>query len=116
MTARSSCQSNCWIQGCRQKLQWEVGGRSMTISLSRKEASTITAENPKAYEEIWRNGNAFKGLRVDLSAISIDRVPDLLERSWRYSKRNRSAIRSLSGDRNTRRMHMRCNHCPQRTL
>jgi hypothetical protein len=71
----------------------EVGGRSITVSLSEKEARTIAAENPKAYEEIWRNGETFKGLRVDLSTISIDRVRDLIERSWRYCKANHSAIR-----------------------
>lgn len=71
----------------------EVGGRSMTVSLSEKEARTITAENPKAYEEIWRNGKTFKGLRIDLSAISIDQARDLIERSWRYSKPGHSSIR-----------------------
>lgn len=60
----------------------EVGGRSMTISLPEKEGKAIAAENPKAYEEIWRNGKTFMGLRVDLSAVSAHRVRDLIERSW----------------------------------
>jgi hypothetical protein len=63
----------------------EAGGRSITVSLSEKEARAIAAENPKAYEAIWRNGKTFMGLRVDLSAISADRVRDLIERSWRHS-------------------------------
>jgi hypothetical protein len=72
----------------------EAGGRSMTVSLSEKEARTIAAEDPKTYEEIWRNGKTFMGLRVDLSAISADRVRDLIERSWRHSNRNgRASVR-----------------------
>jgi hypothetical protein len=65
----------------------EAGGTSMTVSLPEKEGKAIAAEHPKAYEEIWRNGKTFMGLRVDLSAISTDRVRDLIERSWRHSKR-----------------------------
>jgi hypothetical protein len=71
----------------------EVGGRSMTVSLPEKEARAIAAEDPKAYQEIWRNGKTFMGLRVDLSAISDDRIRDLIERSWRHSAPARRAIR-----------------------
>ena len=65
----------------------------MTVSLPEKEARDIAAEVPKAYEEIWRNGKTFMGLRVDLSAISADRVRDLIERSWRRSAPKRRASR-----------------------
>jgi hypothetical protein len=71
----------------------EAGGRSITVSLSEKEARAIAAENPKAYQEIWRNGKTFMGLRVDLSAISADRVSDLIERSWRHSAPGHMATR-----------------------
>jgi hypothetical protein len=63
----------------------EIGGRSMTVSLPEEEARAFVAKDPKAYEEIWRNRKTFMGLRVDLSAISADRVRDLIERSWRHS-------------------------------
>jgi hypothetical protein len=71
----------------------EAGGRTMTVSLLEKEAKAFTAQNPKAYEEIWRNGKTFMGLRVDLSAISADRVRELIERSWRHSTPARKATR-----------------------
>jgi len=71
----------------------EVEGKSMTISLPEKEAKAIAAENPKAFEEIGRNGITFMRLRVDLSAISLDRVRDLIERSWRHSAPKRLTIR-----------------------
>jgi hypothetical protein len=71
----------------------EAGGRSMTVSLPEKEARALAAQDPKAYEEIWRNGKTFMGLRVDLSAISVDRVRDLIERSWRHSAPARRATR-----------------------
>ena len=63
----------------------EVGGKSMTVSLPEKEAKSIAAEDPEAYEEIWRNGNIFMGLRVDLSVISAEKVRELIERPWRHS-------------------------------
>jgi hypothetical protein len=63
----------------------ELGGRAMTVSLPEKEARALVEKDPKAYEEIWRNGKTFMGLRVDLSAIPADRVRDLIERSWRHS-------------------------------
>ncbi len=71
----------------------EEGGRSMTVSLPEKEARAIAAEDSKAYEEIWRNGKTFMGLRVDLSAISADQVRDLIERSWRHSAPPRRTTR-----------------------
>jgi len=71
----------------------EVGGRSMTVSLPENEARAIAAEDPKAYEEIWRNRKTFMGLRVDLSAISADRARDLIERSWHHSAPSRKATR-----------------------
>ena len=63
----------------------EVGVRSMTVSLPEKEGRAIAAKNPKAYEEIWRHGKTFMGLRVDLSAVSVHRARYLIERSWRHS-------------------------------
>jgi hypothetical protein len=64
----------------------EEGGASITVSLPENEARAILADDdPKAYEQIWRNGKTFIGLRVDLSAISADRVRDVIERSWRHS-------------------------------
>ena len=71
----------------------ETGGRSMTVSLPEEAARVIAAENPKAYEEIWRNGKTFMGLRVNLSAVSADRVRKLIEQSWLHSAPKHSVIR-----------------------
>jgi hypothetical protein len=71
----------------------ETGGGTMTVSLPEKEARAIVPEDPKAYEEIWRNRKMFMGLRVDLSAVAADRVRDLIERSWRHCATARRAAR-----------------------
>ncbi|MGA9720322.1 MAG: MmcQ/YjbR family DNA-binding protein [Acidobacteriaceae bacterium] len=63
----------------------EMGGTSMTVSLSEKEARAVVAEHPGAYEETWRYGKIFMGLRVDLSKVSAQRTRELIERSWRHS-------------------------------
>lgn len=57
----------------------------MTVSLAEKEAKAIAAEHPDAYEEIWRNGKIFMGLRVDLSKVPSRRLSELIEKSWRHS-------------------------------
>src|SRR6478735_9442619 len=61
----------------------EEGGAAMTVSLPESEARAFAAERPDAYEEIWRNGKMFLGLRVDLSKVSVHRVRELIESSWR---------------------------------
>jgi hypothetical protein len=63
----------------------EKEGVTMTVSLAEKEAKAISAEHPDAYEEIWRNGKMFMGLRVDLSKVSARHVRELIEKSWRHS-------------------------------
>jgi hypothetical protein len=60
----------------------EKGGMAMTVSLGEDEARAFAAERPDAYEEIWRSGKIFLGLRVDLSKVSVGRV---IETSWRHS-------------------------------
>jgi hypothetical protein len=54
------------------------------VSLPEKAAKTVAAELPDAYEEIWRNGKIFMGLRVDLSKVSARHVHELIETSWRH--------------------------------
>lgn len=71
----------------------ESGGRSMTVSLPEKEAKSIESENPNAYEEIWRNGETFMGLRVDLAAVSNGEVRRLIQQSWRHTAQVRKSKR-----------------------
>jgi hypothetical protein len=63
----------------------EKGGVTMTVSLAEKESKAIAAGHPAAYEEIWRNGKIFMGLRVDLSKVPPRQVRALIEKSWRHS-------------------------------
>jgi hypothetical protein len=63
----------------------EKGGVTMTVSLAEEEAKAVVAEHPDAYEEIWRNGKIFMGLRVDLSKVPARRLRALIEQSWRHS-------------------------------
>jgi len=68
------------VQAARRIAAFKVAGKSflgvekgcvtMTVSLAQKEAKAVAAEHPGAYEEIWRNGKIFMGLRVDLSRAS----------------------------------------------
>ncbi len=63
----------------------ERGGVTMTVSLAEKAAKAVAAEHPDAYEEIWRSGKIFMGLRVNLAKVPTRRVRELIEKSWRHS-------------------------------
>jgi hypothetical protein len=63
----------------------EKGGETMTVSLSETAAKAVLAEHPAAYQEIWRSGKIFMGLRVDLSTVTRRQVRELIEKSWRHS-------------------------------
>jgi hypothetical protein len=71
----------------------EAGSKTMTVSLSEKDAKLVVAKDPTAYEEIWRNGRIFLGLRVDLSSISERRLRELIETSWRHAGQGRKGTR-----------------------
>jgi hypothetical protein len=82
------------VQAARRIASFKVGGKSfvgiekegktMTIALTEKAAKAVVAEDPDAYEEIWRNGKIFMGLRVKLSRVLVRRVHELVEISWRH--------------------------------
>ena len=63
----------------------EKGGTTMTVSLDQKEAKAFVAEHPHAYQEIWRDKTTFVGLRVLLSEVPVNRVRELIEKSWRHA-------------------------------
>ena len=63
----------------------EKGATTMTVSLDEKEAKAFVAENPQAYEEIWRDQKMFLGLRVFLSEVRVSTVRELIEKSWRHT-------------------------------
>jgi hypothetical protein len=83
------------VQAARRIAGFKVAGKSfigvekgcvtMTVSLAEEEAKAVAAEHPDAYEEIWRNGQIFMGLRVDLSKVDARRVRELIKQSWRHS-------------------------------
>lgn len=62
----------------------EKGGATMTIAFAEKAAKALVAGHPDVYEEIWRDGKVFMGLRVNLSGVPARRVHELVEISWRH--------------------------------
>jgi hypothetical protein len=52
-------------------------------SVASKEAKTAAADEPDTYEEVWRNGRFFVGLRVDLAEVTHERMRELVEHAWR---------------------------------
>jgi hypothetical protein len=63
----------------------EEGVATMTVALAEDDAQAFIAAHPDAYEEIWRNGKVFLGLRVHLSRVPVRRVRELIEKSWRHT-------------------------------
>ncbi len=64
----------------------ESGGAAMTVSLPENVAKPFSAESPEAYQEIWRHGKTFMGLRVDLSRVPARRVRELIQKSWKHNR------------------------------
>lgn len=62
----------------------EVGERTITLSLGEPEARALDGMYPGHFEEIWRMGRTFAGIRVDLPREPPGLVRDLIERSWRH--------------------------------
>lgn len=83
------------VRAARRVASFKVAGKSflgmeegyvtMTVSLAEKEAKAVAAKHPDAYEEIWRNGKIFMGVRIDLSKVPARQVRSLIEKSWRHS-------------------------------
>ncbi|HEY3687044.1 MAG TPA: MmcQ/YjbR family DNA-binding protein [Streptosporangiaceae bacterium] len=63
----------------------EKGGRTAVFSVSQEEAAAAVAAEPEVYEEVWRTAArpTWVGLRVDLAAVSRERVAELAEHAWR---------------------------------
>jgi len=68
----------------------DTGGLAMTVSLAGDDAQAFLAEQPDAYEEIWRD-RKFLGLRVDLSKIHVGTMKELVRKSWQHTAANHSA-------------------------
>jgi hypothetical protein len=71
--------------GGKSFLGVEKGGLTLTVSLAEEEAKAMAAAHPDAYEEIWRNGTTFMGLRVHMFKLRSCELREVIERSWRHS-------------------------------
>ena len=63
----------------------EKGGLTLTVSLAEDKAKAMAAAHPDAYEEIWRNGTTFMGLRVNVSKLTPRELHEVIDQSWRHS-------------------------------
>ncbi|HEX6497800.1 MAG TPA: MmcQ/YjbR family DNA-binding protein [Micromonosporaceae bacterium] len=61
----------------------EKGGAHLGVGVDPAEAHGAVADDPEVYQEVWRNGSIFVGLRIDLAKVSAERVAELIERAWR---------------------------------
>ena len=53
------------------------------VCVSQDEAKAASAEQPDVYQEVWRDGRIFVGLRVDLAKVTEKRMQELIEHAWR---------------------------------
>jgi hypothetical protein len=61
----------------------EKGDAHAIVCVGQAEATTAAADQPDVYEEVWRNGRVFVGLRVDLAKVAQERMQELIEHAWR---------------------------------
>ena len=62
----------------------EKGGTHAVICVSQDEAKAASVEKPDVYQEVWRDGRIFVGLRVDLAKVTEQRMQELIEHAWRH--------------------------------
>ena len=62
----------------------EKGDTHAIVCVGQKEAKTAAVQEPEIYEEVWRNGRIFVGLRVDLAKVTEKRMRELIEHAWRH--------------------------------
>jgi hypothetical protein len=61
----------------------ERGDAHAIVCVGQEEARTAAAREPDVYEEVWRNGRIFVGLRADLAKVTKERMRELIEHAWR---------------------------------
>ena len=61
----------------------EKGDAHAIVCVGQAEATAAAANEPDVYEEVWRNGRFFVGLRVDLAKVNKKRMQELIEHAWR---------------------------------
>lgn len=61
----------------------ERGDAHAIVCVGQAEAKTAAADQPDFYEEVWRNGRIFVGLRVDLAKVTDKRMQEPIEHAWR---------------------------------
>jgi hypothetical protein len=61
----------------------ERGDAHAIVCVGQAEAAAAAADQPDVYEEVWRNGRIFVGLRVDLAKVTDKRMQELIEHAWR---------------------------------
>ena len=71
----------------------EKGDAHAIVCLGRSAAEAAAAEQPEVYEEVWRQGRIFVGLRVDLARVTQQRMEDLVGQAWRHRAPRRLVAR-----------------------
>jgi hypothetical protein len=61
----------------------EKGDAHAIVCVEQAEAEAAAADQPSLYEEVWRNGRIFVGLRIDLARVPEERMRELIEHAWR---------------------------------
>ncbi|GAA4591730.1 hypothetical protein GCM10023194_51760 [Planotetraspora phitsanulokensis] len=61
----------------------EKGDAHAIVCVGQAQAKTAATDEPDVYEEVWRNGRIFVGLRVDLAKVTEKRMQELIEHAWR---------------------------------
>jgi hypothetical protein len=71
----------------------EKGDAHAIVCLGRDEAEAAAAAEPDVYQEVWRQGRIFVGLRVDLAEVTEQRMQELIEHAWRHRAPRRLVAR-----------------------
>lgn len=60
------------------------GDTHAIASVGRDEAEALADEAPDVFEVVWRTGGIFVGVRIELAAVSDDRLAEVIGHAWRH--------------------------------
>lgn len=73
-------------------------GVHATMRLDEHSVRSIVDDDPGTFAEVWQSGKHLIGIRFALAGVSVDRLHQLVELSWR-TKAAKSLIQSYEASR-----------------
>ena len=73
----------CFTVGGEVFVALEESRSTVVAAVDEDDAASVVAGDADLYEEVWRDGTTFAGVRIDLARAPAGQVRRLIEAAWR---------------------------------